>query len=71
MATVRMVKGNKYADIFDSPETIEQAKKDGPLELYEAFSPVFGMTISPALTSRNTPSPMMIQEMMQSRILPQ
>ena len=28
----------------------EQAKKDGPLELYEAFSPVFGMTISPALT---------------------
>ena len=29
MATVRMVKGNKYADIFDSPETIEQAKKDG------------------------------------------
>jgi len=29
MATVKMAKGNRYADIFDSPETIEQAKKDG------------------------------------------
>ena len=28
----------------------EQAKKDGPMELYEAFSEAFGMTISPALT---------------------
>lgn len=28
----------------------EQSKKDGPMELYEAFSDVFGMTISPALT---------------------
>ena len=29
MATVRMQKGDKYADIFDSPETIAQAEKDG------------------------------------------
>ena len=29
MATVRMVKNGKYADIFDSPEMIEGAKKDG------------------------------------------
>lgn len=29
MATVRMKKGNKYADIFDSPETIKQAQLDG------------------------------------------
>ena len=29
MATVKMIKGNKYADIFDSPETIAQAEKDG------------------------------------------
>ena len=29
MATVKMLKGNKYADIFDSPETIAQAEKDG------------------------------------------
>lgn len=29
MATVKMIKGNKYADIFDSPETIAQAQKDG------------------------------------------
>lgn len=29
MATVKMIKGNKYADIFDSPETIEQAEKEG------------------------------------------
>lgn len=29
MATVRMKKGDKYADIFDSPETIKQAQKDG------------------------------------------
>ena len=29
MATVKMLKGNKYADIFDSPETIAQAEKEG------------------------------------------
>lgn len=29
MATVRMKKGSKYADIFDSPETIKQARLDG------------------------------------------
>lgn len=29
MATVRMVKGSKYADIFDSPEMIAGAKADG------------------------------------------
>lgn len=28
----------------------QQAKLDGPMELYEAFSDAFGMTISPALT---------------------
>ena len=29
MATVRMKKGSKYADIFDSPEMIAGAKADG------------------------------------------
>ena len=29
MATVRMIKGTKYADIFDSPETIKQAQSEG------------------------------------------
>lgn len=29
MATVRMKKGDKYADVFDSPETIRQAQLDG------------------------------------------
>ena len=29
MATVRMKKGDKYADIFDSPETIATAKSQG------------------------------------------
>ncbi|MCR5699659.1 MAG: hypothetical protein K6G52_08460 [Treponemataceae bacterium] len=29
MATVRMKKGDKYADIFDSPETIKQAQFEG------------------------------------------
>lgn len=29
MATVRMKKGDKYADVFDSPETIKQAQLDG------------------------------------------
>lgn len=29
MATVRMKKGDKYADVYDSPETIRQAQLDG------------------------------------------
>ena len=29
MATVRMKRGDKYADVFDSPETIKQAQLDG------------------------------------------
>lgn len=29
MATVRMKKGSRYADIFDSPETIKQAQREG------------------------------------------
>ena len=29
MATVRMKRGSLFADIYDSKETIEQAKKDG------------------------------------------
>ena len=29
MATVKMRKGNKYADIFDSPEMIAGAEADG------------------------------------------
>lgn len=29
MATVRMKKGDKYADIYDSAETIRQAQLDG------------------------------------------
>ena len=29
MSTVRMKKGDKYADVFDSPETIRQAQLDG------------------------------------------
>lgn len=29
MATVKMVKGSKYADIFDSPEMIAGAQADG------------------------------------------
>lgn len=29
MATVRMRKGSKYADIFDSPEMIAGARADG------------------------------------------
>jgi hypothetical protein len=29
MATVKMKRGSHYADIFDSPETIGQAEKDG------------------------------------------
>jgi hypothetical protein len=29
MATVTMKKGDRFADIFDSPETIAQAQRDG------------------------------------------
>lgn len=29
MATVKMIRGSRIADIFDSPETIAQAEKDG------------------------------------------
>lgn len=29
MATVRMKLGDKYADVFDSPETIKQAQLEG------------------------------------------
>ena len=29
MATIKMRKGDKYADIYDSPETIRQAQLDG------------------------------------------
>ena len=29
MATVKMIKNGKYADIYDSPETIATAKKQG------------------------------------------
>ncbi len=29
MSTIRMKKGDKYADIFDSEETIKQAQLDG------------------------------------------
>lgn len=29
MATVKMKKGDKYADVYDSPETIRQAQLDG------------------------------------------
>lgn len=29
MATVKMKKGDKYADVYDSPETIKQAQLDG------------------------------------------
>lgn len=27
--TIRMKKGDKYADVYDSPETIKQAQLDG------------------------------------------
>ena len=29
MATIKMRKGDKYADVYDSPETIRQAQLDG------------------------------------------
>ena len=35
MATVKMFKGSIIADIFDSPETIAQAQKDGYLLVEE------------------------------------
>lgn len=42
MATVRMKKGNIYADIFDSPETIKQAQKDG----YSLVEKTFEKTVT-------------------------
>jgi hypothetical protein len=35
MATVKMKRGTKIADIFDSPETIAQAEKDGFVKVEE------------------------------------
>lgn len=40
MATVKMKKGEKYADIYDSPETIAQAKADGYELVAEGKTPV-------------------------------
>lgn len=46
MATVRMIKGDKFADIYDSPETIRQAQIDGyticdvPVEPKQVNEPV-------------------------------
>lgn len=46
MATVRMIKGDKYADVYDSPETIRQAQIDGytlcdvPVEPKQVIEPV-------------------------------
>ena len=39
MATVKMFKGNIIADIYDSEETIAQAKKDGYLFVEEEPKP--------------------------------
>lgn len=39
MATVKMIRGSRIADIFDSPETIAQAEKDGFVK-YEEVKPV-------------------------------
>lgn len=39
MATVKMIRGSRIADIFDSPETIAQAEKDGFVK-YEEEKPV-------------------------------
>lgn len=39
MATVKMVRGDEFADIFDSPETIENAKLAG-YTLVERAKPV-------------------------------
>ena len=38
MATVKMIRGSKVADIFDSPETIAQAEKDGFVRMEEKKS---------------------------------
>ena len=35
MATVKMKRGERIADIFDSPETIAQAEKDGFVRVEE------------------------------------
>lgn len=35
MATVKMKRGDRIADIFDSPETIAQAEKDGFVRMEE------------------------------------
>lgn len=39
MATIKMFKGNVIADIYDSPETIAQAKKDGYLPVDDEKKP--------------------------------
>lgn len=39
MATVRMIKGDKYADIFDSPEMIKGAEADGYVLVTEEKTP--------------------------------
>lgn len=44
MATVRMVKGNKFADIFDSPETIKQAQLEG-YSMAEKKEPAAGKNV--------------------------
>lgn len=38
MATVKMIRGSRIADIFDSPETIAQAEKDGFVRYEEKVS---------------------------------
>ena len=38
MATVKMIRGSRVADIFDSPETIAQAEKDGFVRMEEKKS---------------------------------
>ena len=38
MATVKMIRGSRIADIFDSPETIAQAEKDGFVRMEEKKS---------------------------------
>ena len=38
MATVKMIRGSRIADIFDSPETIAQAEKDGFVKYEEEKS---------------------------------
>lgn len=39
MATIKMKRGEKYADIFDSSETIAQAEKDGYVRCAEEKKP--------------------------------